>query len=48
MDFILFIQVAFHAESNRTNRSLESSFDVLKYIYAQSIFNLAVYLSPQN
>ena len=36
MDFILFIKVAFHVESNRTNHSLASSFDIPKYLYALS------------
>ena len=34
MDFILFINVAFHAQSNRTNCLLASSFDIPKYFYA--------------
>ena len=35
-DFILFIKVAFHTWSNRTNRSLELLFDIPKYLYALS------------
>ena len=34
MDFILFIKVAFQAQSNKINRSLESSFDFPNYLYA--------------
>ena len=36
MDFILFINVAFHAQSNRTNCLLALSFDIPKYLYALS------------
>ena len=42
MDFILFIKVAFHALSNRTNHSPESSFDIPKYLYALSKLTLAL------
>ena len=37
MDFILFINVDFPAQSNRTNRLLASSFNIPKYMYALGI-----------